>query len=487
MKKFDIEKYVENLYKNQNIDCCEDLKKEDFHKEYYNLIKEVLLILKDNKEKNINEIRNILYEKSNVHDSIKDFFINRKMAPGAVISYGTEYFQEIITIGNKEEVRLENNNFINNILPMKEDTIFDLASITKLFTSICILILIQNNKIKFDDKLVKFAPQFENIKDLTILELLTFEPLETDMKISNAKNKEEAEKILFSVKKKNVVKGERCYNDYASMVLKYVIESVSGLSYKDFLQREILDKYNMKNTYVNFKDNELNNIANNNYDYRIDKNYNYIIRTFINLGILSDEKARILGQSEGILSGHAGLFSNIHDLIKFTRALLEEKIINKELLYEIPKNRRGYKYIKSDGTIDYVNYYGLSVYCKNPNPNNSEVEHILSGKSFAIAGWTGTQLTIDLLNKINFILLSNRCHNRVTIIDKSINKDNISVKIDNKKMIVLSNGEKVIDSSRYAWDRGIIMNECIKLVIKYKMLEDIIGYKGRYTVKSRTI
>ena len=487
MTKFDVDKYVEMLYKNQNIGLDETQKKLYPRKEYYKLIKEVVLELRDNKNDNIQKIRNTLFKKSNVEMSLRNFYLKRMMAPGAVISYGTKNYQEIITIGNKSEVDLKNNIFVDNQISMKEETIFDLASITKLFTSLCILILIQNNKIKFEDKLEKYAPQFENIKDVTILDLLTFEPLETIESIKNTTNKKDAENILFTVKKKELKKGERIYNDLSYMVLKYVIENASGLSYKDFLQQEILEKLNMKNTFVNLKDEILYNVANSNYEYRIDYENNFIIRTYLNFGISTDDKARILGQPEGILSGHAGLFSNIYDMIILVRALIDEKIIQKDLLYEISKNRRGCKFINDAGKEDYANYYGLGVYCKNPNLYNSEVNYMLSGLSFASSGWTGTQLTIDPLNNINFILLSNRSHNRVTIIDKSLNKNKISIKKDSKNMIILSNGDTIIDSSLYAWEKELIINECIKLAMKYKILEDITEYNGKINIKSRTI
>ena len=35
----------------------------------------------------------------------------------------------------------------------------------------------------------------------------------------------------------------------------------------------------------------------------------------------------------------------------------------------------------------------------------------------------------------------------------------------------------MIDSSRYAWDRDEIVHKCIDLALKYKLLEDITGYR----------
>ena len=110
---------------------------------------------------------------------------------------------------------------------------------------------------------------------------------------------------------------------------------------------------------------------------------------------------------------------------------------------------------------------------KNPNLKDSEVYHALSGESFASAGWTGTQISIDPLNEIYFFLGGNRSHNRMSYIDP-IWKD--KVKDDNgKKIITLPNKIEMIDATRFAWERDeAIVHKAIRLTIQYKMLEDIV-------------
>ena len=479
MKNINIDDYIDKLYKNQILDIDNDLKIKTTKRDYYHLVKEVLLTIKDNKQKNIQELRNILYKNSNIEYYLKDFFLDKKMAPGCVLSYGTNYYQEIITIGNKSEIELKNNKLIPDVKPMTEDTIFDLASITKLFTTLCILILIQNNKLNFTDKLSKVAPQFKYLKDVSIIELLSFEPIQIDKKIDKASNINEALDILLNAKRKTIYQNEYIYNDYCFMILKYVIENITGESFKFFLEKNILNKLKMNNTFVNIPTHLLYKVANSNYDYRIDENNKCYIRTKANLGISTDEKAQIFNQQLGNLSGHAGLFSNIHDLIILIRALINNKIINKELLFKMSYNQRGYKMMTKDKKMDYFNYYGLGVYIKNPNPNKSEVSNIVSGKSFATAGWTGTQITVDPINKLNCILLSNRSHNRITVIDKKVLNQ-----MNNKNVIVLNNNIKIINSSRYAWDRTDIINNALSLAMKYKILEDLLNYNGNFSSKS---
>lgn len=111
------------------------------------------------------------------------------------------------------------------------------------------------------------------------------------------------------------------------MILKYAIEKASGMKYYDFLNEVILKELNMENTFVKVPEKKLENTANSNYDGRYYKDGNFIIRTNATPGISTDEKARILGQPEGILSGHAGLFSNIEDMTKLSRGLIDGKIL----------------------------------------------------------------------------------------------------------------------------------------------------------------
>lgn len=472
----DIDKYINTLYLNQNIGADNAQKNLYTKGKYLRLLQNVLLVLRDNKDASIDELRSKLYKKSNLESILRDFFLECKKAPGAVISYGTKNYQETITIGNKQEVVMENGILTPKKEIMTEDAIFDLASTTKMFTSICILKLVQEGLLNLNDELVKYVPDFRYLKGLTILELLTFEPLQTPRKIDSTEDREEAENILFEAVRREVPKGAGIYNDIAPMALKYVIEKITGMKYYDFLKQEVLDKLGMDDTLVSIPKGKITRVSNSNYDGRFYQDGNVIIRTKAHKGIATDDKARILGQPEGILSGHAGLFSTSSDMTKLARALIENKVLNLDIRDEMAKNRRGYAFIKPDGTKNYAQYFGMLVYSKNPDLSSSEVQHSLSGKSFAAAGWTGTQTTIDPINNLNFTLLSNRSHNRMTFIDPSQRWRTIQNDVLGYKSIILPNGYEMMDASRYAFERDEVIRCCIELILQYKMLEDITGY-----------
>lgn len=473
MNKYD--NYIKQLIQNENIGAEKEQKDLYPKEQYENLLKVVLQVLKENKDASIQELRDELYKRSRIEEDLKDFIQARKMAPGAVISYGTKSYQEQLVIGNREEVLLKNGIYIPSVKPMKEDTLFDLASCTKLFTAIATLTLVEKGMLDLNADVTKYVPQFINLKGIPVFQLLTFEPLATKTRIETAKNIEEAEQILFDTVRKEVAYGANLYNDFAPMVLKYVIESVSGMKYDEYLSTEILEKIHMNSTFTKIPEARLDNTANGNYDGRYYKDGNFLVRTNATLGVSTDDKARILGQPQGILSGHAGLFSNSEDMTTLARALIDNKIINLDTRNYMAKNRCGFHFVE-DGKDKYSQYLGMLCYSKNPNLSSSEVHHPLSGRSFAAAGWSGTQLTVDPINELNLSLLSNRSHNRMTFIDAS-KKGNVQLHKSGMKTIILPNGEEKIDATRYAWDRDDILHKCIELAFQYKMLEDITGYK----------
>lgn len=444
---------IDNLIKAQN-DTPDYSQRNQFTKEEYNLLlNDVKEVLKENKDLSLSELRYKLYEKANLEEKLEKFFLTNKKAPGAVISFGTYNLTHKIVIGNKEEI----NNGKTSIKEMEEDTIFDLASITKLFTSISILQLAGIGELKISDNIKSYLPNFKNLGNHTIYDLLTFQPYHTEKRIDSAKSIEEAEEILFKATPYNnneLVLKDR-YNDIAPMILKYIVEKVSNKSFEEYVKENILRKANMSNTFVNIPDDLKEKVANFNYNYEIDKSGNILIRDKIEKGISSDSKAVALGQPLGHLPGHAGLFSTCDDLVSLSKGLINCDVLHVELTKEMAKNRTSNLFASYNGII-YPQCYGFLVYSKSPYKKYSEVYAPLSGSTLSTQGWTGTSITIDPINKINLVYLSNRIHNR--IISNNSNK-----------------AYNLIDATKYNYERKEITNACLRLALEEKMLEDIIG------------
>ncbi len=483
-----LQQYVDELYEKQNINA--DITQQGLYskKQYYDLLKPVAQLISKNSSLSLQEMRDYLFRASKIEEKIQEFIYKKEMIPGMVFSYGTNNYKETVIVGNRQEVSLDDNgNLIPNVEEMTEDTIFDLASITKIFTSISILKLVQNKQIKLDDKITKYVPEFKNLKDVTIFDLITFSvPLKTNSRVDKANSKEEAEKILFDIEVDRQSENKRPYTDMGAMVLKYVIERASSMNYYSYIDNNILKPAKMKDTHTAVPKMKLDRVASTNFDGKYYKDGNFSITTNVSKGIVYDPKARIMGQPKGELSGHAGLFSTASDMTNLAKNIINGHIINDKYLEMMVKNRTGRKYLE-DGKEKYVQYLGMLCYSKHPILDDSELFHAMSGKSFASAGWTGTQLTVDPINQIYLFMAGNRSHNRMTFIDPS-QRDKIETLDSGKKIITLPDGSVKTDATRFAWDKSeVVINPVLNLVIQYKMLEDFyIAFNEKIESKENT-
>lgn len=481
-----LEDYVNDLYEKQNNGSCLEQQGLYTKKEYYELLKPVIELVSNYKDYSIDELRNKLYENSQIEENLNDFIYKKEMVPGMVFSYGTKNYKETVIVGNRQEVSLnEQGKIVPDLEQMTEDTIFDLASVTKVFTSVSLLKLVQDGVISLNDTVVKYAPQFKNLNDVTIYDLMTFGvPLKTNGRVDRASSREEAEQILFGIERDLESTNKRPYTDMGAMVLKYVIESASGMNYYHFIEENILKKLNMKDTHVVVPKMKLDRVSSTNLDGKYYKDGNFAITTNAPKGIVYDPKAQIMGQKDGVLSGHAGMFSTANDMTNLAKGIISGKVINEEYVEMMAKNRTGRKYIEDDKE-KYIQYLGMLCYSKNPILADSELFHAMSGKSFASAGWTGTQLTVDPINELYFFMAANRSHNRMTFIDPA-QRDKVEGNENGKKTILLPNGDVKIDATRFAWDRdAAIVHPALKLTIQYKMLEDTYTLVNGIELKSK--
>lgn len=473
-----LENYIDDLYEKQNSGAC--IEQQGLYKkqDYYKLLKPVIELISNYKDYGIEELRKKLYEQSNIEEKAKKFIYHKEIAPGMVFSYGTLKFRETIIIGNKQEVSVDDNgNLVPNVEEMTEDTIFDLASTTKLFTSLSILKLVQDGLISLSDEVVKYEPRFKNLKGVTIFDLISFKtPLRTDGRVDGHSTIKESEDILFTMYvNKDFVYGTNPYTDMGALVLKYVIEKSSGINYYEYIEKNILNKLKMTDTHVVVPKFKLERLASTNAETIIYNDGKIEHLPIFEKGTVHDPKARDLGQKQGILSGHAGLFSTAKDMTNLARGIINGQVINDKYVEMLAKNRTGEKYIKDDKE-KYVQYLGFLCYSKNPILADSELFHAMSGKAFASGGYTGTQLTVDPINQLYLFLGSNRTHNRVSRID-SKQRENVKWNNYGKGTVVLDDGSVKTTSYKFAWDRDeAIIHPALKLAIQYKLLEDIYSY-----------
>jgi len=144
--------------------------------------------------------------------------------------------------------------------PVTSDTLFAIGSISKQFTAAAILLLAQQNKLSLDDKLAKYLPQMPNADKITLRMLLNQDsglhnyPLTTEHKwpLSGAISPEKLIAIL-KTDKPDFAPGEKWeYSNTNYAVLAWIVSRVSGISYPDFLARNIFTPLGMSSSGSGF-------------------------------------------------------------------------------------------------------------------------------------------------------------------------------------------------------------------------------------------
>ena len=202
-------------------------------------------------------------------------------------------------------------------IPNTVQSKFEIGSITKQFTSACILQLAEQGKLSLDDKLSKYFADFPKADSVTIHMLLTH--------TSGIKNITEVpefgkvaalhlekDSVVALIKKQPYIFSPGTKWSYSSsgyFLLGYIIEKVSGKSYSDYVYNNVIQKAGLKNTCVNRWDSILL--------YRA-KGYGKTTGGWKNADYIS---------MEGPYSAGA-IISTIEDLYQWDNALFSNKIIS---------------------------------------------------------------------------------------------------------------------------------------------------------------
>ena len=143
-----LEDYVNSLYYNQNVGAGESQRNLYSRADYYEFLRPVLEVIKENKDATPEELKEILFQRSGLKEAVETLVYKKSLTPGLVLSYGTPDYKETIVAGKRQEVTMDNNGDIkNDVQDMTEDSIFDLASVTKIFTCISVLKLVEKGII----------------------------------------------------------------------------------------------------------------------------------------------------------------------------------------------------------------------------------------------------------------------------------------------------------------------------------------------------
>ncbi len=141
--------------------------------------------------------------------------------------------------------------------PLAKESVFHMASVSKPFTAMAIMQLMEKGKINLDDPLIKYLPYFKlddpHYKEITIKQMLTHTsgiPDEDDYEWDKPQFDDgAAERYVRSLANEKMIAppGEKYqYSNMAFDILADVIAKVSGATFEDYIKKNILDPLDMK-------------------------------------------------------------------------------------------------------------------------------------------------------------------------------------------------------------------------------------------------
>ncbi len=244
-----------------------------------------------------------------------------------------------------------------NQLPMQEDTIFEMASITKMFTATAVMLLVREGRLRLDDEYVKYFPEYP-YPGVTVRHLLTHtsgmpEGFDTEDWVAPVLEKEHrippcGEIIRFireSGEEPDCAPGERFeYTDIGYCLLANLVEKLSGVRFEDFLKKNVFEPAGMKDSgiYHTRRDGRPSDRFARNMVLEDDK--------YVPSDVSERTRGYVVG-SDG-LNGCDYLYTTIFDMLAWDRALREEKVLTREeqmTMYTPMKLNSGEEYVDEDG------------------------------------------------------------------------------------------------------------------------------------------
>jgi beta-glucosidase-like glycosyl hydrolase/CubicO group peptidase (beta-lactamase class C family) len=366
---------------------------------------------------------NLSTERLNKIDSVANFVIKQKMAPGLQIlvarygkvvynkSFGYHTYQKKISVKNSD--------------------VYDVASLTKILATLPLLMeLQQQGVLNLDTQLGQLLPNLKNTnKDtLTVKEVLShvgklkawipfyLKTLDSVTGKPSQKYYRHKKSKKFSIK---VAENLFLRRDYKDTIYKRIVEvdqrKKKGYKYSDlsyYLFKKFIEKYYHKNLndlsqkhfYIALGANRTSYLPLNKYKKNsiVPTENDTYYRNQLLQGNVHDMGAAMLGG----IGGHAGLFSNANDIAKIMQMYLQKGYYGGKR-YLTPKTIATFnqRYYAKDSVRRGVGF---------DKPQLKEVEKATCGcvsdESFGHSGFTGTYAWADPKTSIVYVFLSNRVY-----------------------------------------------------------------------------
>lgn len=301
--------------------------------------------------------------------------------------------------------------------PIRPETVFDLASLTKpLATTLSFLFLVKQGRLSFDDRVTRFFHNFgvHQKTHVTFRHLLAHssglaahrayykEASKLARRKLNFLGSREAKEWVFEQihrEKLDQAPGEKAvYSDLGFMLLGQAVETISGMTLDRFCQRHLFGPAGLRAlSFIDLSQVRAQRVAP--VENLIAPTQKCPWRKRILCGEVDDENAWAMGG----VAGHAGLFGAARDVDAIARILEgasvgENDFLPRELveqMWEVDTAVPG-----STRTLGW----------DSPSEEGSSAGSRISRRSVGHLGFTGTSLWIDRDRRIVITLLTNRVH-----------------------------------------------------------------------------
>lgn len=336
-------------------------------------------------------------------DSIVEEYISEGAIPGAVVGvmrHGKVVYRK--AFGKRQMVAGDED--------MTLETRFDLASLTKpVAVATSVMQLVERGQITLGDRVDRYIPKFrgwatkESPRDtvsIRIADLLTHtsglpayvSPKRLQMTYPYAQFpcRDSVIHYISTCDRVATARTTKVYSCLNYITLAYIVEQVTGKRIDEYAEANVFEPLGMHDTYYLPNKESAKQIAPTSIENGV------LLR-----GVVNDPLARI---GMGGVSGNAGLFSTLDDLMIYTYMLLNKgkcgdaEILSPRATEAIMSRPRGYE--RFNRTIGWEHYDTCS----------QTGGDLLSGSTIGHTGATGTSIVIDPENDLVIIMLTNRAH-----------------------------------------------------------------------------
>jgi CubicO group peptidase (beta-lactamase class C family) len=280
-------------------------------------------------------------------------------------------------------------------VPMRPDTIFDMASVSKLFTSIAVMQLVESGQVDTTKPVATYLPEFgvNGKESITVAQLLTHTsglvswiPLWRDYPDIPARIK-----AVMDIAPRTTPGTNYEYSDLNLITLGVMVQRLTGKTLDQVVADRITRPLGMVDTGYNPPASKLDRIAATEYEAAPPRG---IVR-----GSVHDENAWSLGG----VAGHAGVFSTANDM-----AILAQTVLN-------GGTYKGKRILRPETVTAMLDNHNAA-FPDHDHGLGFELNQLwymggLAGPHTAgHTGFTGTVVVIDPLSRSFAILLTNRVH-----------------------------------------------------------------------------